>query len=181
MEQVKEYAPFGQQVVGTLLSAQSASRAGKAQQRANEYEARQLETNAGQQQAAAQRAAAERERQAVLMMSRAQAVAAASGAGALDPTVLKIISGIAEEGALASATELYDGDERARGMRDQAAASRFEGKMFRRAGRTRALTTLFTGLDRSRSVWGDSWEETKRKSYPGADYGKSSQKSKWES
>ena len=93
----------------------------------------------------------------MLLQSRALAVAAASGGGALDPTVLNLIGGIAGEGQLAADTERYNAAVDAQGMRTQAAATEYEGKLalanakrsrtasFIKAGTVLAGTTGFKG------------------------------------
>ena len=126
----------GLQVAGAISSGNAARDAGVAQQRAAEYSAKQLDVNAGQSEAASQQAAIEEARRSALLQSRALAVAGASGAGALDPTVLRIISGVAAEGELASETQIYQGSERARAQRDQARATRYEGEQRAIAGET---------------------------------------------
>lgn len=71
--------------------------------------------------AASQRQALEERRQADLVASRALAVAAASGAGVSDPTVVDIISRTKGEGHYRAAVALYEGEERSRSMRVAAA------------------------------------------------------------
>jgi hypothetical protein len=71
--------------------------------------------------AASQRQAAEERRQADLVASRALAVAAASGGGVSDPTVVNIIARTRGEGVYRANVALYEGAERARSMRIEAA------------------------------------------------------------
>ncbi len=130
---------------GSLLSAFGSMSEGKAQYKAAQFQAAQLDQNAGQAKAAGQRDAAQEIRQSELLQSRALAVAGASGAGAVDPTVLRIISGLAGEGALAAQTAMFNADEQARGMRTQAAATRFEGAETRKASKVRAISTILSG------------------------------------
>lgn len=75
-----------------------------------------------------------------LLASRAQAVAAASGAGASDPTVVDIIAGIAGEGAYRSELALYEGKEAARGFGARADAARYQGRSAVAAGYVNAAT-----------------------------------------
>lgn len=75
-----------------------------------------MEQQAGQERAASQRAAIAQRKQGNLVSSRARAVAAASGGGALDPTVMDIMSGIEGEADYRTALALYEGDERAKGL-----------------------------------------------------------------
>ena len=147
----------GMQIAGAITGGNAAASAGRAQQAAAEYAAKQLDVNAGQSQAASQQAAIEEARRSALLQSRALAVAGASGAGALDPTVLKIIGGIAAEGELASETQIYQGNERARAQRDQAAATRYEGQQRAIAGeaarRAAYLSSVGTIIGASSKSW----------------------------
>lgn len=141
------------QTAGTILSLASAvnqastyNKYGAAQDGAAQFRAAQLEQQAGQERASAQRTAMEARRRAKLAASRAQALSASSGAGALDPTVLKLMSGIAGEGELAADNALYQGEERAIGLQTSAAANRYEGSQARRAGEIRANTSILGGV-----------------------------------
>lgn len=98
-------------------------------QQAAQFQADQLKDNANAAEAAAQRDAAEAARQAQLVMSRSLAVAAASGGGASDPTIVSIIARQAEQGAYNQAAALYQGQSQARVMRLQAKAKEYEGEM----------------------------------------------------
>jgi len=129
-------------VVGAAKESQAQRQAGKtaaaigqAQRGGAEFEAQLLEQRGGQEIAASQRAAAEERRQARYGASRAVAVAAASGAGG--PTVSRIISDIAGEGAYRSAVALYEGEERARQTRLGAISSRYEGEVAAASGQAR--------------------------------------------
>lgn len=133
------------QVGGTLLSmkgygdaARAAKTSGQRERVAKEFEAEQLDEQAGQAIAVSQRAALEQQRQGRLMASRALAVAAASGGGASDPTVVNLIAGADGEAAYRSAVALYEGEDRARKLRISAAASRYEGAVAEEAGNQRA-------------------------------------------
>lgn len=125
-------------VVGHLSSAAEARRQGKQVAAARAYEAAQLEQNAGQERAAAQRRALEQRRRAMLVASRAQALAAASGGDVSDVTVEKIISDIAGEGEYRALLELYEGEERARRMQMGADVARLEGETAGIAAKGRA-------------------------------------------
>lgn len=154
MDQIAEYGSRVSGALGTVLSAKGQLEGGANSDRALRYRARQLERNAGQEVAASTMAAQEEQRKSALITSRAIAVAAASGGNTLDPTVLRILQGISAEGELASATQLYNGQERARGLKEQATADRYEGKMYRTAGRKKALGTLLTGVTSIANTWG---------------------------
>lgn len=126
----------GMQSSAQLASGNAAAARGESQKVAAEYQAQQLDTNAGQAQASSQRAAIEAQRQSMLIQSRAIALSAASGGGALDPTVMALVSGMSKEGQLSSDTLLYGGAEAARGMKEQAKATRYQGEQQRIAGKT---------------------------------------------
>jgi hypothetical protein len=159
MEKMKEYGPQISGAIGTLLSAKGEYASGANADRAMKYRARQLEQNAGQVEAEASVAAQEESRKSELIASRAMAVVAASGGGALDPTVVRILQGIDAEGSLATATQLYNGKERARGMRDQAKADRYEGGLHKSAGKKRAMSTIMTGMDKFATTWGSATDK----------------------
>lgn len=132
-------------VAGTVLSAYGQAQAGRSANAAANYQATQMDIAAGQQQAASQRSAADVARRATLLQSHAQAVAAASGGGASDPTVTDIISKIAGEGAYRSQLALYEGDDAARTLRMRADAARYGGAQAQRAGYLNAFGTVLKG------------------------------------
>lgn len=151
----------GMQAAGQLQSGKAAANTGLAQQKASEFEAQQLEQNAGQAQAANQRSAIEELRKSMLLQSRAIAVAAASGGGALDPTVMALVGNLSKEGQLAAETQIYGGDERARAMRNQAKASRYEGaqraeagRVAERASKVSAGSTILSGITKDWTAYG---------------------------
>ena len=78
--------------------------------------------------------ASEQRRQGRLLSSRALAVAAASGAGAGDPTVENIIGDIGAEGEFRALSEMFIGEERARGLEMEADLRIFEAGQERIAG-----------------------------------------------
>lgn len=80
---------------------------------------KQLDYQAGQEEAAGQHQAEAARRKAALMLSRAQAVAAASGAGPLDES---LIAGITGEGEREAGFASY-------GSRERAAGARYRGQV----------------------------------------------------
>lgn len=139
------YLPAALTVVGALTGKIGADRAaGGARVSAariavaRQFEAEQLRANAGQEIAAAQRAGMEEERQARLLQSRQIALAAASGAGASDPSVIQMISRTAKEGSYRAAVALYGGAEKARAMRMAAAGKDYEATVALEGGEQKA-------------------------------------------
>lgn len=122
------------QMVGYQQAADSARVAGQRKNVESQFEAEQMEQQAGQTIAASQRTALDQRRQANLLASRALALAAASGGGASDPTVVRIIAGIKGEGAYRSAVSLYRGEEEARKLNLGAQGKRYEGATAEEAG-----------------------------------------------
>ena len=140
-------------VMGSLKQAKAMKAQAKAQYALSQFEADQLDQNATQVQAAGQYASIEQRRQSAILQSRALAIAGASGAGTLDPTVLKVISGIAVEGERAVQTETYNAESEAAGMRAQAGATRYGGAQALKAGniaakgaKIQAFSTALSGL-----------------------------------
>jgi hypothetical protein len=123
-------ASAGMSIIGAVGQSAAQRQAGEVayqnalqrQQMAN-LQASQLEQNAGQAQAAAQRQAIEAKRKGSLLASRMRAVMGASGAG-IDNNLLASLQG---EGDYAADTALFNGDEKARAMKNQALLDRWSG------------------------------------------------------
>jgi len=130
---------------GGLLSAYGSLQEGDAALALSKERAALLRENAGQMQAAGQQAGEEELRKSQLVMSRMIAVAASSGASAVDPTVVKIASGIAGEGELAASMSRYNADSQARSMRINADMTTREGEAKQRASRWQAAGSLLSG------------------------------------
>lgn len=112
--------------MGANKAAAGARAAAERTAQAKRFEAQQLSVNAGQELAAGQKAGFEQERQARLVASRQIALAAASGAGASDPTIMNLIARTTKEGSYRAAVAIYGGEERARQMRMAAAGREYE-------------------------------------------------------
>lgn len=132
-------AGVGLDVFGRLFSAFGSLQSGSDEKAAADFQAAQLRQNAGQALASSQREAITVQQQADLVASRALAVAAASGGGASDPTVVKIMAGIAGEGAYRTAVSLYQGEEKARSLLNQAAAVQYNGELAKAAETKNAI------------------------------------------
>ena len=117
--------------IGTIVSTNDASAAMKAEgenaRDIGRWQSAQLKQQAGQERASAQRQAIEERRKGDIAVSRARAVAAASGGGASDPTVMNIYSDLASEGEYNAQAVLAEGEEAARGLESQAGAAEYEG------------------------------------------------------
>lgn len=118
------YLAAGLTVAGGVASANAANAAAKATKQ-------QLDYQAGQTEAAGQREAEARRRKAALMVSRAVAVGAASGAGTSG--IEGALAGIAEEGEKDAGGAIYESTEAAKGMRYKGAVGVAEAKAQGRA------------------------------------------------
>lgn len=119
-------------VVGGIQQSNAIRSAAKQNQMQAEYKAGQ-ETAVGQHQAEASRAKAE------LMLSRARAVAAASGGGALDETLAE---GIFGQGEKAAGFDLYGSQETAKGLR-------YQGEVGKQTARAEANATLLSSFGKA--------------------------------
>ena len=108
------------QAFGQYQMGQAAKDAGEIASGKAELERALAEEYAGQALAVSQRDAAEARRQTELIASRSLAVAAASGGGVSDPTVVNLIANAAGEGEYRARVALYEGEARARSLRQQA-------------------------------------------------------------
>lgn len=131
-------------IAGTALSAGSTILGANSEAKQYRSAAAQLEVQAGAQRAMSQREAMEQRRQARLTSSRGLAVAAASGAGADDPTVVNLLADIEGEGEYRALTALYNGEEQARADESQAAAYRKAAKNAKTAGLLKAGGTILS-------------------------------------
>ena len=117
------------------------------------------ERNAKTIKAVAQQEGFEEVRKAKYVASRAQALAAFSGAGATDTTVSEVISDITGEGEYRRNIALYGGAEDARRTLLDAEEAGLAEEAERRASRTRQLTSLF---ELGSSVYGKYSPKTAR-------------------
>lgn len=110
----------GLTVAGTVGSGIAAKQQGKAA-------AESLKRQGTEEQAIASREAEDRRRDVGLVLSKQKNVAAASGAGVLNPTILDIMGDTAQRGDYYARSATSAGENRAAGLMDQAAAARFKG------------------------------------------------------
>jgi len=129
-----------------------------------EFEAQQLDAEAGQSVAASQRTAEDIQRQTALINSSAIAKAAASGAGASDPTVLNIIARNAAEGDYRRNVALYEGEAQSRLDNMRAQALRFQGAVGEadaaeaaRISNIGAASTFLSGAAKAATMYDKYW------------------------
>ncbi len=129
---------------GAAVTTVSAIQQGQAQQQQAQAEARALVNKSNADASAAQRQAQDYRRQAQYAISRGQALAAASGAGATDPTVVNVLGQIAGEGDYRALTSLYTGETQSQNDLSGAQAARNEGSAAGKAGFLRGISTLLS-------------------------------------
>lgn len=151
----------------TAVSAVGSIMSGKAQDSASRFQAGQMKQQAGQERAAAQRTAIEQRRQAGLANSRVKALAAASGGGATDPSVINIETANAGAGEYNALSALYQGEEKARGLEMGAGARLYEGSQAKRAGLIKGGSGLLSAGSSMFEKYGQGGPDT---STPEADF-----------
>ncbi len=116
--------------IGAAVSAFGTLASGVAANRAAQQDALNAEAAGMEERAAGQREAEQKRREGQLVLSRQQALAAASGAGAgADaPTLVKIMTDTAQAAELNAQQSLFVGEQRQRGYNQQARARRAEGR-----------------------------------------------------
>lgn len=128
----------------TILSGGTAVLGGIQQKKVADAQAKQLRVQGKAEAARAGAEAAEERRQARYVSSRARAVAAASGAGATDPTVVNTIANLETEGEYRALMAMYNGEVRQNAAFGEASARRSEGSAARAAGFLRGASTILS-------------------------------------
>ncbi len=150
MEALQTMGASGQmQLASTVLGFAGQWKEGNEAKAAANFRASQLEQQAGQSRAAAQREAIEKRRQANLAGSRLQALA---GGDAVELAV-----GIAGEGEYRALSSLYEGENRAVGLEQAAEAERYSGSQRQRSARFGAITGA---LGKGATMYDKYWPKT---------------------
>jgi hypothetical protein len=133
-------------LIGGLISAAGSIVGGIAANNQAKAQAKALEVRAGEERAVSQREAIRRAKEAKLVMSRGQAVAASSGGGAADTSVVNLMADIGREGKYQSGVALYEGETRGRGLEFDARIRRMEGKQALFAGFIGGASSILNGF-----------------------------------
>lgn len=149
---------------GQYASGRAARTVGSMRKAEADWEAMQLEQDASQSLGVGMRAAQDETLKALYANSKALAMAAASGAGASDPTVMALIARTAGEGTYRAQTAMYEGEAQARMDRLKAAGLRFQGDIALQGGafadeqaRRGAASTLLNGGLKTLSLFDKYW------------------------
>lgn len=139
-------------VAGTAMSYQGNKTAAKAAETSANYTASQQAVQAGQDVAASQKLAEQDRQTTRLAESTANAIGSAGG-GAADVSNVKNIGRIAARGEYNALTDLYNGQEAARGANTAAAVTKYEGQQQKTAYDTGAVTALLKGVSGGSSLF----------------------------
>jgi hypothetical protein len=142
----------------TVLTTAAAVQQGQARKTEMEALARARDEEANAEAAEGQRAALIERRKAKNLMSRARAVAAASGAGVSDPTVVNQMTDIETQGEVNALNAMYAGRTAERGYRRGAAIARNEADASQTAGYLGAASTALDGA----TSWMDKYGGKKK-------------------
>jgi hypothetical protein len=113
---------------GTLAAGDAALEAGRLQKASYDFEAEQDTDNAAQSFAAGQRQALATQDKTRLAISSARAVAGGNGTNVAVGSPSAIVGDIARRGSYAAATDMFNGESAATGLRNKAAGERFSGE-----------------------------------------------------
>lgn len=138
--------------MGSINSGRMSKLAGERAQARAQFQTQEAEYQAGQVIAESQLAAAEQRRQGELVASRSLAVAAASGAGVSDPTVVNVIANTKGEAVYRANVALYEGAAKARQLRIAGAfdalsgqEAALQGRIAESEGKVAAIGSLAKG------------------------------------
>lgn len=133
---------IGLQLVGAAVTAAGTIAAGNAQKASADYQAAELRQNALTAQAKGQRIAEDRKQQTNLLISKATAQAAGSGVNAAEGSPLENEGQIRRRGEYQALLDVYNGQEEATGLENQAKGAEFTGKAAQTGSRYAALGTI---------------------------------------
>jgi len=133
-------------LVGTGISAVGQIAAGQQQKAQAEFQSKQLEQQAKDKMALATRDAEQEAKKKDALLSRQTAVAASSGAGVQNQSVLQLLEDTEAQGAYNVNAAIYGGQQEAAGLRAQAASTRAEGRAAATGSYLGAAGTLVSGF-----------------------------------
>lgn len=136
----------GATIAGGAIAAQGQKQAAASQKAALDYQAKQLEMQGKEEQAAAQHEVFQKRREKNLALSALQARGAASGFETTDPTGLQIGEDIAKYGTLQEMMAAYGGRSRRAGLQAEAVGRRAEGAAAVQGAKSAAMGTILGGL-----------------------------------
>jgi len=142
MDAVKD--PLG--AFSSIFSAGSALAGGSAADKTAKFKAQQIERNAKARRASGTRETQEGLRKGRVLQSDAIAQMAAGG-GAFDAGSIEQLAELKQTTDYNALTALFEAEEQAKGLDLAAKGVRIEGKMAKKKGQRKALSTILTGAD----------------------------------
>ncbi len=146
--------------IGTAVSTLGTIQAGREAKAQAEYQAKVQEQQADEAYASSQRDAAEKYRKGRIMIGDQRAAIAGAGGDLTDPSVLDIMGDTEAEIDLAARTDIFRGEQQARGYNDAAVNSRITGKNAQKAAFLNAGASLFSGVSNMYSRFGQQARTT---------------------
>jgi len=147
MDSIKDPLSLG----STLFSSVSSLVGGGAADKAAKFKAQQIERNAKARRASGTRETQEGLRKGRALQSDAIAQMAAGG-GAFDAGSIEQLAELKQTTDYNALTALFEAEEQAKGLDLAAKGTRIEGKMAKKKGQRKALSTILTGA--SEGVFG---------------------------
>ena len=145
-------AAAGQVGLGTLLTTAGTLYSGVRAMQTGNQQASILQQKGEQELAIAQRKAMESRRQKDLVLSRQRAVAAASGGGATDPTVMSIMGQTEKQGEYNALMDMYNGRTMRADLFNEAASAKASGRDALIGSVISAGSGIYSGYSRKRST-----------------------------
>lgn len=144
---------LGLQTLGTLQQ-------GREQKARFHYEQKVQRQQADEAEAASQRDAAARYREGEFILSQQRAGIAGSGGNLSDPSVIDLMGDTQAQVRLAADSEIYKGQQQAKGYNDAAVVSGINGDNAMKAAWLNAGANLFSGVSNMYSRFGQQQRMT---------------------
>lgn len=129
---------------GTLAGGANATAVGKMQQTADNYQAGQIRANAGTAVGASQRAMMDQQNRTNLLRSSAVAEGAAGGTETTTGSDVENQSEIVEKGHYNALMDLWNGENKATGLENEAAGEELSGKIAAAGGSMQQKASYYT-------------------------------------
>ena len=141
--------------LGTVMSVAGTMEEGREQKARFQYDQKVAAQQADEATAASQRDAMARYREGRYLLSQQQAAIAGSGGNLTDPSVMDVMGDTTERVTLAAQTDIYKGEQQARGYNDAAKVAGYNAESAMRAARIKAAGELFSGMSSILSRFGE--------------------------
>ena len=141
--------------LGTVMSVAGTMEEGREQKARFQYDQKVAAQQADEATAASQRDAMARYREGKYLLSQQQAAIAGSGGNLTDPSVMDVMGDTTERVTLAAQTDIYKGEQQARGYNDAAKVAGYNAESAMRAARIKAAGELFSGMSSILSRFGE--------------------------